>query len=236
RPNVYGLSSNLNLKFDVRLSKYATLTMFGNMAYSQGVSGGNQILAYKSNPFGNSLYTLGYLKYTQSYKGPDSATKANKTTLNNTTLTFRIDYQSTYFTNQDNDHRDRVFDYGYIGSFVHYPTEFYTYYGNINNPSGQSKMVVDPNSGDTLYLRNFWEHSGFRDTSIKFYQADINRVRGNFTQTLFDTYSEFGANITSDQQILQGLGLLNGFSPINIYSLWNTPGTPLSSYQKGQNE
>ncbi|MCC6818916.1 MAG: hypothetical protein IT245_08500, partial [Bacteroidia bacterium] len=239
RPNVYALSTNANAKFDFKISDLATLTVFGNFAYSSGVNGGNNLMAYKSNPYSSSTYTLGYIKYTQSFKGPDSAARASRTTLNNTTFTMRLDYQSTWGKSMDNDHRENVFDYGYIGQFQHYPTEFYSYYGNLNNPSGNSRQfIVDNANGgkDTLYLRNFWEQVGFRDTAIRFTQANINTVRGNYTQDLFDKYGEFGANVTSDAQILQGLGLLNGYSPNNIYSLWNTPGTPLSSYSKSQSE
>lgn len=235
RPNVYALSSNAYSKFDFKLGKNATLTVFGNVNYAQSVTGGNNIMAYKSNPLSTSTYFLGYAKYTQTFKDPDSLTKATRATLNNTTLTLRFDYQSTWSKSQDNDHRDRIFDYGYIGSFTHYPTEFYSYYGNLNNPNGASRKFVDQN-GDTVYLRNFWEQTGFRDTAITFKQADINTVRGNYTRSLFDTYKNFGASVTSDAQIVQGLGLLNGYTPINIYSLWNTPGTPLAGYSKAQSE
>jgi len=235
RPNVYQMSSSAQAKFDFRLSDLATLTAFGNFAYTNSVNGGNNIMAYKSNPMGISTYVLGYLKYTQRFKDPDSLRKANNTTLNNTFFTLRFDYQSSWAKNQDRDHRDNIFDYGYIGQFKHYPTEFYSYYGNMNNPNGQSRRFVDQN-GDTVYLRNFWEQTGFRDTAIRFTQADINRVRGNYTQSLYNKYNEFGGQITSDAQILQGLGLLNGYSPNNIYSLWNTPGTPLSGYSKSQSE
>lgn len=234
RPNVYTFSSNISSKFDFKISDLATLSVFGNLAYVSSVNGGNQIMAYKGNPLATNTYTLGYIKYTQSFKGPDSLAKATRATLNNTTFTLRFDYQSTWAKNMDNDHRENVFDYGYVGQFTHYPTEFYTYYGNINNPSGDSRRFIV--GDDTFYLRNFWEQTGFKDTAIRFVQADINQVRGNYTKALFEKYGEFGATVTSDQQILQGLGLLNGYSPVNIYSLWNTPGTPLSSYSKSQSE
>jgi hypothetical protein len=236
RPNVYNLSSSAQAKFDFRLSEHSTLTAFGNFSYNNSVGvNTNNIMAYKNNPMNTSTYALGYIKYTQTFKGPDSLKKANSTTLNNTYFTVRFDYQSTWAKAQDADHRDNVFDYGYIGQFKHYPTEFYSYYGNINNPGGQSRRFVDQN-GDTVYLRNFWEQTGFRDTSIKFVQADINTVRGNYTKSLFDKYSELGGRVTSDAQILQGLGLLNGYNPNNIYSLWNVPGTQLAGYSKSQSE
>lgn len=235
RPNVRAFSSSAQAKFDFRMGQYATLTAFGNFAYNNSVNGGNNIMAYKSNPLSYSTYALGYIKYTQSFKGPDSLAKATKTTLNNTFFTLRFDYQSTWAKSMDRDHRENIFDYGYIGQFKHYPTEFYSYYGNLNNPSGQSRRFVDQN-GDTVYLKNFWEQTGFRDTAIRFTQADINTVRGNYTSALYSKYAEFGFSPTNDAQILQGLGLLNGYSPNNIYSLWNTPGTPLAGFSKSQNE
>lgn len=235
RPNVYQFSSSAQAKFDFRIGPNATLSAFGNFAYVNTVNGGNNIMAYKSNPLATSTYILGFVKYTQSFKGPDSLSKATKTTLNNTFFTLRFDYQSQWAKTMDNDHRENLFDYGYIGQFQHYPTEFYSYYGGINNPSGTSRRFIDQN-GDTQYLRNFWEQTGFRDTAIRFTQADINRVRGNYTAALYEKYGEFGANVTNDVQILQGLGLLNGYSPSNIYSLWNTPGTPLAGFSKSQSE
>ncbi len=235
RPNVYSLSSSAQAKFDFRLSDLATLTAFGNFVYSQGVNGGNNIMAYKDNPLSRNLYTLGYVKYTQNFKGPDSARKADNVTLNNTYFTVRFDYQSTWAKNMDNIHRDDIFSYGYIGRFVHYPTEFFSYYGNLNNPNAAARKLVDQN-GDTVYLRNFWEQTGFRDTSIKFQQANINTVRGNYTNALFNRFNELGANVTFDQQILQQQGLLNGYNPNNIYSLWNSPGTQLAGYGKSQRE
>ncbi|MDP2176688.1 MAG: carboxypeptidase regulatory-like domain-containing protein [Bacteroidota bacterium] len=235
RPNTYAFSSAAQAKLDFRISDLATLSAFGNFVYNQSVGGGNNIMAYKQNPFSRSLYTLGYLKYTQNFKGPDSARKADYVTLNNTYFTVRFDYQSTWAKNMDNDHRENIFNYGYIGQFVHYPTEFYSYYGNLNNPNAPSRRFVNE-KGDTVFLRNFWEQSGFRDTAIRFKQADINTVRGNYTNALFNRFEELGATVTNDQQILQLQGLLNGYNPNNIYSLWNSPGTQLSGYGKSQNE
>jgi hypothetical protein len=235
RPNTYSFSSAAQAKFDLRLSDLATLTAFGNFVYGQSVGGGNNIMAYKQNPFSRSLYTLGYLKYTQNFKGPDSARKADYVTLNNTYFTVRFDYQSTWAKNMDDIHRDNIFNYGYIGQFIHYPTEFFSYYGNLNNPNAQPRKMVDQN-GDTVLLRNFWEQNGFRDTAIRFKQADINTVRGNYTTSLFNRFNELGATVTNDQQILQLQGLLNGYNPNNIYSLWNSPGTQLAGYGKSQNE
>ncbi len=235
RPNVYAFSTSVQAKFDFRINSLATLSLFSNLVYSQSRNGGNNLLAHRNNPFGASTYNMSYIKYTQNFKGPDSLRKANFTTLNNTYFTVRFDYQSTWAKNMDYEHRENLFNYGYLGQFVHYPTEFFSYYGNLNNPNANSRMLVDQN-GDTVYLRNFWEQTGFRDTAIRFNQADINKVRGNYTNSVFNRFNEFGANVTNDQQILQLQGLLNGYNPSNIYSLWNSPGTMLSGYGKSQNE
>jgi len=235
RPNVYLFSSAVQAKFDFRLSDMSTLSVFSNLVYTQQRSGGNNILAHNHNPMSTNTYNLSYVRFIQNFKGPDSLSKATKTTLNNTFFSARFDYQSTWIKNMDFEHRDNLFDYGYIGQFKHYPTEFFSYFGNINNPSGNSRKFVDQN-GDTVFLRNAWEQTGFRDTSIRFTKAGINQVRGNYTQSVFDRFEGFGVNIRNDQTILQSQGLLNGFNPANIYSLWNAPGTMLSGYGKSQNE
>lgn len=235
RPNARAFSSSANAKFDFRLSELATLSFFGNFNYSNSINGGNNIMAYKSNPLSVSTNVLGYVKYNQRFKEPDSAKKVNGTTLNNSYFTVRFDYQSSWGKTQDRDFKDEIFKYGYVGQFKHYPTEFYSYYGNLNNPSGNSRRMVDQN-GDTVFLRNFWEQTGFRDTAIRFVQSDINKVRGNYTQIIFDNAESQGGTITNDVQILQNLGLLNGYNPVNIYSLWNSPGTQLAGFNKSQSE
>lgn len=237
RDNARAFSSSAQAKFDFRISDLATLSIFGNFNYGNATNTGNNasMMIYKTNPLRTSTSVLGYIKYTQKFKDPDSARRANNTTLNNAYFTLRLDYQSSWSTTQDQNFRDDIFSYGYVGQFKHYPTEFYSYYGNLNNPNTQSRRFVDQN-GDTVYLRNFWEQTGFRDTAIRFTGSENNRVRANFTQNVFDKVGEQGGAITSDQQILQLQGLLNGYNPNPIYSLFNVPGIMQAGYNKSQSE
>ncbi|MES2618145.1 MAG: carboxypeptidase regulatory-like domain-containing protein [Bacteroidota bacterium] len=237
RDNARAYSSSAQAKFDFRISDLATLSVFGNFNYSNATNTGNNasMLIYKTNPLRTSTSVLGYVKYTQKFKDPDSTRKANNSTLNNAYFTVRFDYQSSWTTTQDQNFRENVFDYGYIGQFKHYPTEFYSYYGSLNNPNAASRRFVDQN-GDTVYLRNFWEQTGFRDTAIRFTGSSENKVRANYTQNVFDKISEQGAILTSDAQILQLQGLLNGYNPNPIYSLFNTPGFQQAGYNKTQSE
>jgi len=242
RPNAASMSGSAQVKFDIKLNKYCLLTSFSNFNYAQSSSSGNNIMAYKNNPFRTSYDVLTYLRYDQKFKEPDANKKEKSTTLNNTFLSARIDYQSSWSKVQDREFKDQIFKYGYLGQFKHYNTEFYSYYGNLNNPSTPTKKMIDQN-GDTVYLRNFWEQTGFRDTAVRFVQADINKVRGNYTKLIFDKAHDEGRTISSDVDILQNLGLLNGYNPVNIYSLWNSPGTMMagqgtqtSNYSKRQVE
>lgn len=239
KKNARQYSANAQAKFDLRLTDLATLSFFGNFVHSNSLNpassnnGNNNILNYKNNPLVTRTDVLGYIKYLQKFKDPDSTKRANGSTLNNTSIFVRLDYQSTWTKTQDANFRDNIFNYGYVGTFKHYPTAFYSPV-QISETSPARKFV-DQN-GDTVYLKNFLEQTGFRDTALRFTKADINQTRGNYTQSIFDNAREIGSPIFNDQQILEQQGLLNGYNPNNIYSLFNTPGTQLAGYSKGQAE
>ncbi len=231
--NARSFGATSQAKFDIRLSELATLSVFGNFVYSNSLNAGQNIMAYKNNPLNTRTDVLGYVKYLQKFKDPDSTKRASGATLNNTSIFVRLDYQSTWTKSQDVNFRDDIFSYGYIGDFKHYPTAFYS---PVQLSDGApARMFVDQN-GDTVYLKNFLEQTGFRDTAIRFTKANINQVRGNFTQFVFDRERERGNGITSDQELLQNQGLLNGYNPNVVYSLFNTPGAQLAGYSKSQNE
>lgn len=237
RENARSYSSNMQAKLDFRLSDLSTLSFFTNFVYGNSTAPGSSngaMMTYKTNPLNTQTSVLSYLKFTQRFKDPDSTKRANGSTLNNAYFTVRFDYQSTWTKSQDANFRDNIFEYGFIGKFKHYPTEAYSF-NLAANPNSPAKMFVDQN-GDTVYLKNFYEQSGFRDTSIKFIASDINQVRANYTQNVFDKTEEQGGRITSDNQILFNQGLLNGYNPNSIYSLFNVPGIQQASYSKAQSE
>ncbi len=237
RDNARSFSSNMQAKFDFRLSDLSTLSLFGNFVYGNSTAPGatnGSMMSYKTNPLSTSTSVLAYAKFTQRFKDPDSTKKANGTTLNNAYFTVRFDYQSSWGTTQDINFKKDFFDYGYIGQFKHYPTPFYSVVIN-NNPNSPAKLFVDQH-GDSVYLKNYFEQTGFRDTSIRFTAASENQVRANYTQNVFDKTKEQGQSITSDNQILFNQGLLNGYNPNAIYSLFNIPGIQQAGYNKSQSE
>ncbi len=235
RNNRRSYASSASAKFDFRLNDLATLSVFGNFNYSNSLATSGQssyLMAYRNNPLSTRTDVLGYVKFLQRFKDPDAAKKALGATLNKTAIEVRLDYQSTWAKSQDANFRDDIFSYGYIGQFRHFPTAAYSAAAFSNSTS---KGFVDQN-GDTVFLKNYYEQVGFRDTSIKFTRANINQVRGNYTQSLFDKTREQGGRITTDDDILRQQGLLNGYNPNSIYSLFNTPGTQLAGFSKSQAE
>ena len=243
RPNSSQWGGNLQGKIDYMPSKNSDLSFYSSLQQGDGFAVNNNIMNYDLNGRNNSYTIRSYLRFTQRL--PESVdtlgTKGKKTTLSNAFFTVRLDYQNTITGAFDQFHRDRIFDYGYIGKFDRYQTESFTYYGDPTNPDVPAKRFIDQN-GDTVLLRNYWEQNGFRDTAYKFTRAsdfmdrDINPLRGNYTSNLYNLLGEQGFTPSNEFQVQQLQGLLNGFNPPNVYSIWATPGFISSNFSKSQAE
>ena len=139
-----------------------------------------------------------------------------------------MDYQSTWQENQNLNHGTNFFDYGYIGKFNEYRKPFYQFQ---RTPT----LHIDQN-GDTSTRQNYFDLIGSFNTEITFEPSDKNQIRANYTSQLFNEAEASGNSFASTNQIQQGLGLLNGFSPGYSYSLWANPGLGNNGYSKSQFE
>lgn len=245
RPNSRSTGGNLQGKIDWRPNKNTDLSFYTSLQYGGGAAVNNSIMNYRLNALSDNLTIRSYLRFTQRIATDTSRNKSGKTSISNAYYTLRVDYQNTLSRGYDPIHGDRIFDYGYIGKFDRYQTENFVYRGDINNPDVPSRMFIDQN-GDTVYLRNYFEQIGFRDTAYVFTRADqfiegergknMNPLRANYTSNLYDFYNQRGFRFQNDFQVQQAQGLLNGFNPPNVYSIWATPGFVTANYNKGQAE
>ena len=251
RPNSPRLSGNLQGKIDYAPSKNMYLSFYSSLEYLNQTSVGRQIMNFDQNPISDRYTLRSYLRFTQKFdsnkkdEGEKKQERSNRTTLTNAYYTVRLDYQNTISSTYDAFHRDRIFDYGYVGKFERFQAPNFTYFGSIFNPDGETRRFVDQN-GDTVFLRNFWEQTGFRDTLYRFTRADqfidgergenMNPLRANYTSNLYDFIQERGGVIRNEFQVLEGQGILNGFNPPFTYSLWQTPGNVTANFSKGQSE
>lgn len=245
RPNSANYGGVLQGKLDYQPTKNSTITLYSSYgsstltaANSQTLNeryNANSVLNYRLNPTNRSDKITTYLRFTQNLPNPDVEKMKTKTTISNAFYTVRIDYQRDSRRIEDSRHGQNTFEYGYLGRFTKYQAPLYTYQGSQNNPNTPSRMFIDQN-GDTVYLNNYWEQQGFRDTLLTFDAAEYNPMRANYTSRLYEAFAERGQTITNEFAIQQNQALLNGFNPAIIYSLFSAPGQVSANMVKGMFE
>lgn len=228
----------INAKFEYTPSKSSVLTFFGSVSsqQSRGYGYASSLLNYNEYSLNTNQTYRTYLRYTQKigYQSGDKKDKdAKKPLVSDAFYSIRADYQTSIGKSQHNEHRDNVFDYGYIGKFTHYRAPVYEYKNDA-----QKYIITKDGKSDTVVRQGYYELTGFRDTMITYDKSDKNPLRSRYTENAFDyfktTYGARGAY--SDGQIATFNGLLNGYNLPSTYSLWYNPGTLIAGYSKSQQE
>lgn len=231
RKNAARYFGNFQGKLEFQPNKNSSITAFGS--FNQGGSNNwnfNQsLINYNEFSYSTNQTLRTYLKFTQRLGSTSEDDKEKEKSLfSDAFYNVRLDYQSSWAETENLNHGTDFFNYGHIGNFTSYRTPAYVY----NN---EAQLFVDQN-GDTVRRQGYFNLEGFRNSEITFDASDNNELRANYTQNIFDFASTAGFDITSEQQIQNSLGLLNGFTPTTTYSLWTNPGTGATGYGKSQNE
>lgn len=227
----------INAKFEYTPSKNSVLTFFGSVAsqQSRGYGYASSLLNYEEYSLNTNQTYRTYLRYTQKigYQSGDKKDKdAKKPLVSDAFYSIRADYQTSIGKSQHNEHRDNVFDYGYIGKFTHYRAPVYEY-----KTEAQKYIISKDGKNDTVVRQGYWELTGFRDTMITYTPSDKNVLRSKYTENAYDYFASLGyRGAFSDGQIATYNGLLNGYNLPSTYSLWYNPGTLIAGYSKSQQE
>lgn len=136
-------------------------------------------------------------------------------------------------------HKDRFFEYGYVGQFTTTKARGYS--------STQDELTVTVDSVPiTLY--NAVEFQGWYDSIVSFKinpNFNVNPILSQYTLNFVDNfitnnayYDYYGStSLPIDLDVYQQYGALrNGDSPSLIYSMYYSPGTVYNGYSKGQTE
>ncbi|MBO6516494.1 MAG: carboxypeptidase-like regulatory domain-containing protein [Bacteroidia bacterium] len=232
RRNVDFMRGSLQAKLEYQPNKNSTITLFGSGNYqnSNSYSRAQYLLNYKNNAESINQTYRTYLKFTQRLRStsPDDKENESKSLISDAFYTVRVDYQTSISSTKHATHGDNIFDYGYVGAFNHYRTPFYRF--NTNE-----KKFIDQN-GDTVTRRGFFELGGYTDTLLTYKASDLNPERARYTTNFFDNADALGQRVFADGQVFEGLGVINGFSIQNTYSLFLNPGTNASGFSKSQAE
>ena len=128
RPNSSGLNGVVQGRLQLVPKKGTTITAFGSYYMFNGQSVTNSIMNYKLAPTSNSATLRSYVAFKQRLKDKKiEEGDEQKAALRNAWYNVRVDYQSSTGETYDSEHKDKMFDYGYIGRFESYNTEAFAY-------------------------------------------------------------------------------------------------------------
>ncbi|HVA97770.1 MAG TPA: TonB-dependent receptor, partial [Bacteroidia bacterium] len=212
RQNVASTEFILSGKLDYAPSKNITLTLGGSEDYNKYNAFVYEYALF--NPTHNPLFTNNtwrvYGRFTQRFADTQSKDAKSASNIKNAYYTIEAGYQNYHSVQEDAADGSNIFNYGYVGKFNQYFSRSYAYQNATSGrPAG--------------YYQN-----AFSDSLLTFTPGTVNPDGANYTT---DFYNFTGAaNVTNGAQIQNGLGLLNGDRPSNIYSLWYNTGRQYNGY------
>jgi outer membrane receptor protein involved in Fe transport len=197
-------------KFDFRTGRNTNLTIGGSLSYTNRHG---YIYTYSLlNPSNNPLITRNswrvFGRFQQRFVDADD--ESSSSNVRNAFYSIQVDYTQDMQTTEDDSHKDRLFDYGYVGEFNTYKRRVYSY------------------GTDSVTGLTGWLQAGFQDTAVTFDRSEINANTANYTSQVYDFFNGTPANLA---QIQQAGGLLNGMRPPNVYSLYFNTGRQYNGYQ-----
>lgn len=215
RQNVASQGINLAGKLDLSTSGTTNLTFGGSMDLNsrREYSYDNALFNYVNNGqvINNTMRAFG--RFTQRFQGEQKEGK--KGGITNAYYTLQVDYTKVLQTVQDPDHKDNLFNYGYVGKFVTHRERTYNEFG------------IDTTTGLPGWL--FTDYAPYR---VDFTPSDINPEAAAYTTQFYAQNPDVEENYENLFQIQNKGGLLNGQLPTDVYGLWRNTGRQYNSYQK----
>lgn len=207
------LSINLSGKLDVRTGINTILTFGGSMNYNNDrvYIHDYSLFNYKNNPqvIDNTWRVFG--RFAQRFPTNDTIK-----IIRNISYEIQADYSKYTQTVQDYRHKNKLFNYGYIGKFT--TTKVRSY-----------ELTDLPSLG----LYDIYLHNGFRDLLYWFEpNYDINPILATYTNNYYQMYDKESGFYANSVIVQNGGALLNGQLPPYIYGLWASPGTVYNNYSK----
>lgn len=211
RQNMNANTARLSGKLDFKINKDITFTLGGSIAYDN-----HRVFALEyallnpsHNPQNINNTTRIYGKITHKFGKDKSKDDKSTSLIQNAYYTVQVGYSKYKETQQDDVHKDNLFDYGYIGKF--------------ETKQAASFAPVYDTLGNVLY----YDQVAVADTQVMFTEGTQNPLATKYTSQFYDLVSG-EPNTLSD--ITLGYGLLNGARPRNVYSIWYNTGRVNNQY------
>ncbi len=229
--NTNALDVNLSGKIDIRVSPTVNMSVGGSFSLQD----------YKAFDYAGSLFNWEnnahvkrntwrvYGRLTQRFP----TDRESSSLIKNVFYTIQADYSKEYRIVEDANHRDQLFNYGYLGKYETYKRRSYEIGADTVNGQIYTNVWVQNAFQDTAFVFNGWNGQEF---TLDPY--DINPVVARYTEQYYEFYPEkgdwrnnpaAGYWLNANQVQLYG-GLLNGQTVPNVYTMWQGLGVPYNGY------
>ncbi|HIP36516.1 MAG TPA: TonB-dependent receptor [Crocinitomix sp.] len=212
RMNTRSRSYSAAGKIDVNVGPSMNLTFGGSMNYrnSNIYSYSNSLMNFDNFGTSTGYDWRVYGKFTQRFSNNDEGSTSK---IKSAYYSIMIDYSQSHSKFEDERHKDKIFNYGYVGRFDITTVPTYTL----------------SSGGDSLLL------DGFKDVLVEFTPSETNRSLAAQTSQYYAlNANDPVGNYENLFQIQAGGGLRNGDIPASVYGLWANMGTPYNGYGYSQ--
>ncbi len=215
RENASSKGFNIGGKLDYKTTETSNLTFGGSFDWNRfkNWSNANSLMNSDKNGMVNNYTYRVFGRFNQYFKNDTNRY------LQNIKYDVQMDYQKVYQETYDPDHKDNLFDYGYVGKFKTYKSPFY------------ERKDVTINGID---YKNLWVQTNIFDTLITFDRSETNPLLANYTSSYFDYYAGQSSFFRNYETLRFFNGLTNGDRPDDMYGIYNAPGAVTSGYTKFQ--
>jgi hypothetical protein len=220
--NTSGYNINASGKLDFRLSPTINMSFGGTFQYNDnnGFNFNSSLLDYMYNVHNTSSTWRLNGRFTQRFPTANDS----KTFVKNVYYSIGADFSRSNAKSEDSKLQENLFQYGYIGSFATQTRRNYS-----------TALEKDSVSGKIAH-----KQLGFQDTGVIFHANNYNPESVAWVDDYFSLLPKVGADGTgyylNTDDIAGNRGLINGKSPENIYSVWNSPGVRTSGYSYSESD
>jgi hypothetical protein len=218
KQNVRSNFVRLNGKIDYKPTENLNITFGGSIDYNNRHDFIYEYALF--NPVNNSqsidktwrAYARLQQKFNSAPEGKEEKSAAN---LKNAYYTLQASYTKVKNIEQDDNHKDNFFDYGYLGQFKTYKQRIYAF--------EQARQA---------FVQNGWQ-----DTLVTFTPDTIKNPTGAaYTSSYYSLQGDDPAFAYDNINRIQANGgLINGDRPINVNGLWFNTGRQYGGYSIDNN-
>lgn len=219
RPNAVARLLSLNGKVDYAPSANTNISLGGFYEYNdnKNASTVNTLFNSNNNSVSSRRLARGNITFTQKFGNTSTDNSKTQSLLTNSFFRFQASYENVLSKTQSDVHKDKIFDYGYVGKFdipfIDH-TNAYTYeFDNEFNYNGQAVQA--------------YTYTGRQAQPVTFTPSGDNP-----DAALFTTWLQNNGPLYNMDYIVANNGIRNGDVPQSIYSLYNNFGAYPGTYTK----